>query len=519
MVARMIRVFTIVFLIIYLIFAKVATAENKCIMINNIILDNSKKFELSIKKIKKEHEGRCLKTEDIKLLIRKITNLYIDLGYITTRVLLPEQDLSSGKLHLKIIEGHISKIDIKGDHKLISPFLPIRTNKILSLRDIEQSYDQYSRASSNDIKIELKPGDQPGATKMLISNNPKRKWHVKTGVDNSGSKQKGELLSFTNFTVNNFLNLNELYMFNFRSSLEDPAERYTNSKSFYLSVPFDYNDINYSYNLSKSRNLIHSKGNQYTNSGVSKIFKIDFNRVIHRNGSGKTILSFGLGKDIYSNFLDQSKIQISSYKLDKYDLGVSFQRKLSKSILSYGASVTTGINKGFFSKFGNIAAPSREFTKINMHASWFTPLPIILAERNMQFRTSFSGQHTPDRLASSEKFSLGGLNSIRGFKEYNENADNALMLRNELIAPLHLKSLDGMHKFLGEFSIFTSFDIGHFSNYEEFGERRGTMSGVAAGIRNSNGLFNFDITIARALDAPINYLHKNILHFSVGLNI
>lgn len=92
---------------------------------------------------------------------------------------------------------------------------------------------------------------------------------------------------------------------------------------------------------------------------------------------------------------------------------------------------------------------------------------------------------------------------MRGFKEFRENSDNALQLRNELVAFLPQKASKLYQKFFGDFSTFIAFDIGYFSNYEEKTERRGTLSGVATGIRNSDGIFDIDIVLARP-----------ILHFS-----
>ena len=108
---------------------------------------------------------------------------------------------------------------------------------------------------------------------------------------------------------------------------------------------------------------------------------------------------------------------------------------------------------------------------------------------------------------------------MRGFKEFRESSDNALQLRNELVAFLPQKESKLYQKFFGDFNAFIAFDIGYFSNYEEQTERRGKLSGVAAGIRNSDGIFDIDLVLARPVQTTHNYKHKNILHFSFGVNI
>ena len=515
-----VKLLRFILFIVITTFLSHALAVDNCLTINQIKVANTNKyFDKKIHKITQKYLGQCLNIDDIQNIIREITNLYTNMGYITTRVILPEQDISLGNLQLEVVEGYVESIDIANKHKLMPPFIPLQTNKLLSLRDIEQTYDHYSRVSSNDVNITIQPGKEQGASRILIVNNPKKKWKVKAGIDNSGSKHKGEILSYTNLTVENFLGLNEAYIFNIKRSVDDPAIRYSNSKSFLFSLPFEYCDLSYQYNFSKNRSFIDSNNKKYRNSGASAVYKVDLSRILHRDGKSKTSLSTGFGHDIYSNFLDDSEIQISSYKIHKVDFGLSYQGRLSASVLSLDFNVTSGINKGFYSKFGNVAVPSRKFNKINLNASWFKPTPIIIADRNVQFRSMFSAQYSPNMLVSSEKFSLGGPSSVRGFKEYRENADNALLLRNELVVFLPQKESKIYQKFFGDFNTFIAFDIGHFSNYEEQTERRGTLSGVAAGIRNSNGVFDIDVVISRPAQSHINYKHKNIIYFSVGVNV
>lgn len=94
-----------------------------------------------------------------------------------------------------------------------------------------------------------------------------------------------------------------------------------------------------------------------------------------------------------------------------------------------------------------------------------------------------------------------------------------MQLRNEIIVFLPQIESNLYQKFFGDISTFIAFDIGYFSNYEEQAERRGTLSGVATGIRNSNGFFDFDIILSRPVQTTHNFKHKNIVYFSVGINV
>ena len=61
--------------------------------------------------IQSANVGRCLGVSDLEGILATLTKSYIDRGYITTRVYLPAQDLRSGVLEVKVIEGKIERID------------------------------------------------------------------------------------------------------------------------------------------------------------------------------------------------------------------------------------------------------------------------------------------------------------------------------------------------------------------------------------------------------------------------
>ncbi|WP_163467767.1 ShlB/FhaC/HecB family hemolysin secretion/activation protein, partial [Klebsiella michiganensis] len=51
--------------------------------------------------------GRCLGGKGINLLMAQLQNILIDRGYITSRILAPQQDLKSGVLRLVVMPGYI----------------------------------------------------------------------------------------------------------------------------------------------------------------------------------------------------------------------------------------------------------------------------------------------------------------------------------------------------------------------------------------------------------------------------
>ena len=136
-----------------------------CIPIDAIKLVGSGDLEhREIRQIRDQYVGKCLSIEQIRAVVREMTNYYVESGYITTRVYLPEQDLSEGILQINIQEGIIEDIEVVGSKRssnidFFPANLPLRRRNTLNLRDIEQSTDHYNKLKSNNTNIALKPGN------------------------------------------------------------------------------------------------------------------------------------------------------------------------------------------------------------------------------------------------------------------------------------------------------------------------------------------------------------------------
>ena len=58
------------------------------------------------------YAGQCIGHNGINLIVKRLSNRIIDEGYITTRVGIPEQDLSHGEFKLVLVPGVIRAIRI-----------------------------------------------------------------------------------------------------------------------------------------------------------------------------------------------------------------------------------------------------------------------------------------------------------------------------------------------------------------------------------------------------------------------
>jgi len=69
----------------------------------------------AINGITRHYEGRMLTVAEMQEVVNKITDLYRQSGYITSRAVLPPQKIENGVLKINVLEGLMGKVEIKGN--------------------------------------------------------------------------------------------------------------------------------------------------------------------------------------------------------------------------------------------------------------------------------------------------------------------------------------------------------------------------------------------------------------------
>jgi hemolysin activation/secretion protein len=257
-------------------------------------------------KITKPYSGTCMGIAEINNLMRDITNYYVDKGYVTARVAVPQQDMKSGNLQLLVIEGTVEDIILNEntwrDKAQVAMAFPFLKGKILNLRDIEQGLDQLNRLASSTATMQLVPGDKPGGTKVVITNKPTKQNRASLGYDDSGQNSTGKNKALIGLERDNLLGLGDAWSFNFNEDTaahggEKGSEVYAGN----FSLPFGYwtfseNASHSEYNVTNQlvSGVLPASGE--TNSSQTKL-----DRVIYRNQDSKLSLNTSLKlKDIKS---------------------------------------------------------------------------------------------------------------------------------------------------------------------------------------------------------------------------
>ena len=140
-------------------------------------------------------QGRCLGSQGINLVSRRLQNALIAEGYVTSRVTAEAQDLKAGTLTLRLFLGRIHAIRFAGEEEAptsLRTAVPAKPGDVLNLRDVEQALENFKRLPSADADIRIEPAATQGESDLVIAYRRTRPWRLTLAGDDSGTRATGK---------------------------------------------------------------------------------------------------------------------------------------------------------------------------------------------------------------------------------------------------------------------------------------------------------------------------------------
>lgn len=287
--------------------------EEPCFAISQIILQGADALPhwLPLQRQANKAIGRCLGGKGINLLMAKLQNILIDRGYITSRILAPQQDLKSGVLRLVVMPGYIREARLTEDsdnYLWLASAFPATDGKLLDLRDIEQGLENLQRLPTVQASMEIIPGDTPGQSDIVINRQQERFWRVDASLDDSGSNATGRYQGNLTLSLDNPLALSDLFYLSGSHNLDGNGGKSSKNLTGHYSIPLGYWQLGLTASQYDYMQTVAGANGDYQYSGKSKNVDFQMSRVLHRSGSQKTTLSADVLAREQRNFINDTEI-------------------------------------------------------------------------------------------------------------------------------------------------------------------------------------------------------------------
>jgi hemolysin activation/secretion protein len=374
--------------------------------------------------------------EDLICLRSRITQLYLEEGYVTSGAFLANnQDLSNGVVTIQVVEGELEDIVITGLERLQESYLRSRlelaAKKPLNKNDLETGLQLLViNPLFETVDAELTAGQKTGSNILLINIKQARGFTASIGVDNYRAPSIGEFQGSVNLTHNNLLGFGDRFFaqYGFTEGLD--------IYNFSYAVPWNAYDGTIGFSFDQSRSgIIEEEFRDLDIDSNTKTYSVDLRQPLTRNPNQEFTL--GLGLDIrrlntslenepYSFSLGaqngQSNTTVLRWSQD-------WVKRDANTVLAARSQFNFGIDA--FDATINNTGTDGKFFAWQAQFQWVEQLSprVLLISR-------FGGQFTNDSLLSLEKFSLGGVNTVRGYAENQLVTDNGILGTLELQIPV-----------------------------------------------------------------------------------
>ncbi|WP_232452115.1 ShlB/FhaC/HecB family hemolysin secretion/activation protein [Burkholderia ubonensis] len=386
------------------------------------------------------YTGQCVGKQGLDVLVKALSQDILSRGYITTRVLLPEQDLSSGALKVSLIPGVIRRVHF-ADEKLRGTWktaFPTRDGELLNLRDLEQGLEQMKRVTSQDVSMQIVPADVPGESDVVLDVKRGKPWTVVASIDNSGTRATGKLQGNISLGIDNPLGLNDVFNVGASQDLEFGDKRLgSHGWNAFYSIPWGYWTATLSAYTNTYYQQIAGVNQTFVASGNSKTFDFKLARVLARSQNDVFGGYVRLSRRFGQSFIEDTEISQQRRNNTLIELGLTDRHYFGGAQFDGSLAYRQGVG-GFGAQDDVLAAgggPTYRYKMAVVDANLSAPFAI--AQQPFRYVTTFHGQYTGNSLYYIDDMTIGSRYTVRGFDgETMLAAARGFYWRNELQMPI-----------------------------------------------------------------------------------
>lgn len=402
---------------------------------------------------------------DVQRALEALEIAYRKAGYSAVQVYVPEQELSSGVVTIRITETEIGRIVVSdnryfSEHNILAGLPQLQLGTSPNLSAISQAVQLSNDNPAKQVNVTLGVSDDEGkidADVKVTDNNPLR---VFVTADNTGAASTGNWRTGVAIQHANLFDRDQV-----------GTLAYTTSPDSAHGVQVDLYSVGYRiplYRLGDSIDLIYGKssvnapgssptlGGLLGFTGKGDVYGLRWNHFFARAGERSSRLALGLDYKKIDSRCSVNGIEFSTapptppvascvpYTTMPVSVTYSAQTRGTAQSIDYnigiarnigtGTAYTNAVTDGRTDRYSYLTPGSRntrdDFVVLHGGASLMRAFG-----HDWQMRVAGTGQYARDPLVSAEQFGLTGATTVRGFTERAVAADSGLIVNAEIYTP------------------------------------------------------------------------------------
>jgi hemolysin activation/secretion protein len=419
------------------------------ILVNRFVFSGNTAFsDRELAKVTAPFTNRSITFAELLQAEAAVTKLYTDAGYINSGAVIPAEQTLSRKgatVKIQVVEGGVEEIRVTVEGRLHPDYvrsrLAIAATKPLNQKRLLQALQLLQlNPLIQTISAELSAGSRPELSVLSVKVQEAGTFKVELFADNGRVKSIGSFERGVRFTQGNLLG--------FGDGLSVEYANTDGSNAVYTNYTIPINPYNGTIELSGSFNntrVIEAPFDRLDITGDSRYFDLSFRQPVMQTPGQELVLGvtasraesqtalLGVGFPLSLGANNDGRTQVSALRFFQ-----EWTQRGSQDVLALRSQFSLGLDA--FDATVSPEPPDGRFFDWRGQGQY---VRLLAPDTLLVLRSSLQLSANP--LLSLEQFTLGGLYSVRGYRQDLLLVDNGIFASAEVRLPiLRVDSVKGV---------------------------------------------------------------------------
>jgi hemolysin activation/secretion protein len=468
-------------------------------------------------------EGREITDAELQELRRRLIAVYADAGFVTSTVVIPDQQIVDGVIEMRLVENRLGAVELTGLRQFDEDFLRRRIVSGIEQPIRARQLEEHLLAVLQDpaiagLRPQLVIGDDPSLSTLRVDVREARQYGARISTADDRSPAIGGIRGELELYARNLLGRGDL------TTISLEASQGLQVVDARTDVPINVHGTRFQFRYADyDARVIEEPLEDLNIESESRILELGLQQDLFRT-SGR-LVSAGIsldGRDSDS-FLDGRPFSFSRgaengrARIRVARIRVSWLERARRDVFSAQAQFSGGLDV-LDATVHDDGRPDSEFLTGMFAAQWLHSFGGPWG----QLYSRFQIQKSDDALLPLEKMAIGGTRSVRGYRRARHIRDSAWDASFEFRLPVGRIPVPGLSgESEGRFTAVAFVDAGRAWN-EANGEDEGnrTLIGAGPGLRwdvmRGLRVELYWAAADRDLDFEKNDIQDHGLHFQVA---
>lgn len=397
-------------------------------VLKRIDLDESEVLDRAdLQGIIDEYTGTEVSLQTLKEIIGKINALYAERGFMTCQAYLPPQRIHEGVVRIGLFEGRTGEVKVIGakhtSESYITGSFPLTRGNIDNTQRVNEHLQWFNGVNDVQLRMGMKAGAVEGTTDYDIYIYEPKNQRLSVGADNNGYESSGRWREFIFYNNRSVSNQRDAFRIYYQRS------KGTDAWGAGYSLPLGHRGIKLDFDFSKNNTetidgqmkSVGVKSDSYSAGATLRVpFKVDRNS---RYEAGfqfqhqESETDFGTKTDVRLKWVDDDTNRYIPY--------VSFTHYGDHSVLYHKHSAS-------FIRRRDLTGNHSDAVDYQLNGFFQRRW-----QHGQALQSTFEAQLSSRQgLSSSDRFFIGGSNSVRGYEESYLGGEEGFSANLEYSVPL-----------------------------------------------------------------------------------